>query len=295
MALRRERIALADVVTSAVEIARPLIEEAAHELTVSLPAGPLFLDADLTRLSQVFGNLLTNSAKYTPKGGKIWLTAERRDREVAVSVGDTGIGIPAGSLADIFNMFSQVDRSVERSTGGLGIGLALVKGLVEMHGGTITAASEGDGRGSTFTVVLPVVDRMEPPSARPTNGRPSAAKRILVVDDNRDGAESLAKLLRLLGNEVFTANDGLEAVEAAERYSPEFILMDVGMPRLNGLDATRRIREQPWGKEVTIIALTGWGQESDKDRSQAAGCNGHLVKPVNLPELEKVLGERTNA
>jgi CheY-like chemotaxis protein len=295
MALRRERIALADVVTSAVEIARPLIEEAAHELTVSLPAGPVFLDADLTRLSQVFGNLLTNSAKYTPKGGKIWLTAERRDREVAVSVGDTGIGIPAGSLADIFNMFSQVDRSVERSTGGLGIGLALVKGLVEMHGGTITAASEGDGRGSTFTVVLPVVDRMEPPSARPTNGHPPAAKRILVVDDNRDGAESLAKLLRLLGNEVFTANDGLEAVEAAERYSPEFILMDVGMPRLNGLDATRRIREQPWGKEVTIIALTGWGQESDKERSQAAGCNGHLVKPVNLPELEKALGERRNA
>jgi PAS domain S-box-containing protein len=295
MALRRERIALADVVTSAVEIARPLIEEAAHELTVSLPAGPVFLDADLTRLSQVFGNLLTNSAKYTPKGGKIWLTAERRDREVAVSVGDTGIGIPADSLADIFNMFSQVDRSVERSTGGLGIGLALVKGLVEMHGGTITAASEGDGRGSTFTVVLPVVDRMEPPSARPTNGHLPAAKRILVVDDNRDGAESLAKLLRLLGNEVFTANDGLEAVEAAERYSPEFILMDVGMPRLNGLDATRRIREQPWGKEVTIIALTGWGQESDKERSQAAGCNGHLVKPVNLPELEKVLGERRNA
>lgn len=295
MELRKRCIALADVVNSAVEIARPLIEEASHALTVSLPAGPVFLDADLTRLSQVFGNLLTNSAKYTPKGGQIWLTAERRGWEVVVSVRDTGIGIPEGSLANIFDMFSQVDRSVERSTGGLGIGLALVKGLVEMHGGTITAASEGEGKGSTFTVTLPVADRREPPAEKPVNGHPPTGKRILVVDDNRDGAESLAKMLELLGNEVFTANDGLEAVEAAERFSPEFILMDVGMPHLNGLDATRQIRKQPWGKEVTIIALTGWGQESDKDRSKAAGCDGHLVKPVSLPELENVLRRRPNA
>ena len=295
MVLRKECIALADVVNSAVETARPLIEQASHALTVSLPAGPVYLDADLTRLSQVFGNLLTNSAKYTPKGGQIWLTAERRGGEVAVSVRDRGIGIPESSLGNIFDMFSQVDRSVERSAGGLGIGLALVKGLVEMHGGTITAASEGDGKGSTFTVTLPVVERREPPAEKPVNGHPPGGKRILVVDDNRDGAESLAKMLTLLGNEVVTANDGLEAVEAAERYSPEFILMDVGMPHLNGLDATRRIREQPWGKRVTIIALTGWGQESDKDRSKAAGCDGHLVKPVNLPDLEIVLGQRRNA
>jgi PAS domain S-box-containing protein len=291
MELRKECLALADVVNSAVETARPLIEEASHALTVSLPAGPVFLDADLTRLSQVFGNLLTNSAKYTPKGGRIWITAERRGREVVVAVRDTGIGIPERSLGNIFDMFSQVDRSVERATGGLGIGLALVKGLVEMHGGTIAAASDGDGKGSTFTVTLPVVERVEPPVDKPVNGRPPAAKRILVVDDNRDGAESLAKMLELLGNEVFTANDGLEAVEAAERYAPEFILMDVGMPHLNGLDATRRIREKPWGKDITIIALTGWGQESDKDRSKAAGCDGHLVKPVDLPDLENVLAQ----
>ena len=212
---------------------------------------------------------------------------------MVVSVRDTGIGIPADALPRIFDMFSQVDRSIERSTGGLGIGLALVKGLVEMHGGTVTAASGGQGKGSTFTVKLPALgSHAEPLSAAPPDGAQAAAgpkRRILVVDDNRDSATSMAMLLKLLGNEVRTAHDGVEAVEAAERFRPEVVLMDVGMPRLDGYEATRRIREQPWGKAMTIIALTGWGQEGDKLQSREAGCNGHLVKPVNLTDLEKLL------
>jgi signal transduction histidine kinase len=291
MELRRSRLTLAEAVSGAVETAGPAVEEAGHELTVSLPRRPVYLDADLTRLAQVFANLLTNSAKYTPRGGKIWLAAERRGGEVAVSVRDTGIGIPADSLPAIFDMFSQVDRSIERSTGGLGIGLALVKGLVEMHGGTVTAESDGDGRGSTFTVTMPVLaGDAEPAAAAPPADAPRGpGRRVLVADDNRDGAESLAMMLRLLGHEVRTANDGVAAVESAERFRPDAILMDLGMPRVNGLEATRRIRGQPWGKSIRIVALTGWGQETDRERSREAGCDGHLIKPVNLKDLETVL------
>jgi PAS domain S-box-containing protein len=295
MELRRSHVLLADVVSSAIETARPVIEDEGHELSVSLPQRPVLLDADLTRLAQVFSNLLTNSAKYTPRSGRIWLSAEQRGGEVVVSVRDTGIGIPAKSLRNIFDMFSQVDRSIERNTGGLGIGLALVKGLVEMHGGSITAESEGEGKGSTFTVTLPVItDRPDAPVAEvPDNAETGVAprRRILIVDDNRDGANSLGMMLRLMGNDVQIANDGVMAMEQAGLFRPEVILMDVGMPRLNGLEATRQIREQPWGKDITIIALTGWGQEGDKERSREAGCDEHLVKPVNLPDLEIMLAE----
>ena len=293
MELRRERVLLADVVGSAVEAARPVIEAAGHELVVSLPPGPVFLDADLTRLAQVFGNLLTNSAKYTERGGRIRLAAERRAGEVVVTVVDNGIGIPPEALPRIFDMFSQVDRSIERNTGGLGIGLALVKGLVEMHGGTVSAESPGLDQGSTFEVRLPVMEGRPAPagSGLLDEGRRGPKRRVLVVDDNRDGAASMALMLQLLGDEVCTAHDGEEGVAAAEAFRPQVILMDVGMPRMNGLDAARRIREQPWGKGVIIIALTGWGQPGDRERSQEAGCDGHLVKPVNLPDLEKLLGE----
>ena len=292
MELRRTRVLLADVIASAVETARPLIDEAGHELTVALPGRPVFLDADLTRLAQVFSNLLTNSAKYTEHGGHIWLTAERRLGEVIVSVRDSGVGIPHASMENIFDMFSQVDRSIERSTGGLGIGLALVKALVEMHGGHVQAESAGEGKGSTFTVTLPAAaDRADPAPSSTASSKAVAGRRILVVDDNQDGAESLATMLKLLGNEVRTAHDGVAAVEVAGEFRPEVILMDVGMPKLNGLEATRRIRAQAWGRDMTIIALTGWGQENDKERSREAGCDGHLVKPVDLPDLEKLLAD----
>lgn len=293
MELRRARILLSDVLSSAVETARPLIQAAGHELTIALPPEPVYFDADLTRLAQVFGNLLTNSAKYTEPGGRIWLTAGRQGGDVVVSLRDTGIGIPAEALPNVFDMFSQVGRNIERSTGGLGIGLALVKGLVEMHGGTVTAESAGPGKGSTFTVRLPAWGSRPERGAEdlPQGGKAgnSPGRRILVVDDNRDSAVSMAMMLQLVGNEVRTAHDGLEALEVAEAFRPQVILMDVGMPRLNGYDSTRRIREQPWGKATIIIALTGWGQEGDRERSREAGCDGHLVKPVDLVDLEKLV------
>lgn len=292
MELRRTRVLLGEVISSAVETARPLIDAEGHELTIAVPQRPIYLDADLTRLAQVFSNLLTNSAKYTRRGGHIWLSAERRDGEVWVSVRDTGIGIPSESLATVFDMFAQLDRPIERATGGLGIGLALVRGLVHMHGGTVTAESAGVDQGSTFTVRLPVLKAPEPDAEAAAVEEQAAMgprRRILVVDDNLDGAESLAMMLRLLNNEVHTAHDGVEAVHTAETFRPHIILMDLGMPRLNGYDATHRIRQQPWGRQMAIIALTGWGHELDRARSQEAGCNGHLVKPVSLPDLQRML------
>jgi CheY-like chemotaxis protein len=288
--LRRSRVLLTDVVSSAVETACPAIEAGGHELLLALPPEPVHLDADLTRLAQVFSNLLTNSAKYTEHGGSIWLSAEQRGGDVVVSVRDNGVGIPRESLENIFDMFSQVDRSIERTTGGLGIGLALVKGLVEMHGGQVKAESEGEGRGCTFTVILPMATDQEAlVPAAPVDGHAAAGRRILVVDDNRDGADSLSTLLKLLGHEVRTAHDGVAAIEAAGKFRPEVILMDVGMPKLNGLEATRRIRAEAWGVDMTIVALTGWGQANDLERSREAGCDGHLVKPVSLSDLEKLL------
>ena len=294
MELRRARVPLAAVIDAAVETARPAIEAERHEFRVSLPAEPVFLDADLTRLAQVFSNLLTNSAKYTRPGGHIWLTAERQDANAIVSVRDDGIGIPADALPRVFDMFSQVDRSIERATGGLGIGLALVKGLVEMHGGRVSAESDGLGKGSTFTVRLPaLVTNVEPFPSAPSHEAPQPAgknrRRVLVVDDSRDSALTLAKMMQIMGDLVRTAHNGIQAVEQAEEFRPEVILMDVGMPGMNGYEATRRIREQPWARNMVIIALTGWGQERDRIQSSEAGCDGHLVKPVSLPDLERLL------
>ncbi|WP_205678810.1 ATP-binding protein [Aquisphaera insulae] len=289
MELRLSRVPLAEALKDALEAARPFIDAEGHTLTVSVPDRPIYVEADLTRLAQVFGNLLTNSAKYTRRGGNIHLTVERRGEVASISVSDDGIGIPAASQAHIFDMFSQVDRSVERATGGLGIGLALVKGLVEMHGGKVAAQSDGEGMGSTFTITLPIAAEPAAPKARQPSGQAAIRRRVLVVDDSRDGAVSLARMLRLMGHDVRTANDGIEGVEAAREFRPEVILMDLGMPLLNGLDATRRIRGQDWGRDIVIIALTGWGQEGDKERSRDAGCDGHLVKPVDFDELRKLL------
>jgi signal transduction histidine kinase/CheY-like chemotaxis protein len=290
--LRRARVTLAEIVSNAVETARPVIDRAEHHLEVVLPPEPVLLDADLTRLAQVLGNLLTNAGKFTPKRGHVTLTAEVQGDTVVVTVGDDGIGLRPESLSTIFDMFSQVDHSVERSTGGLGIGLALVRGLTEMHGGSVRADSAGLGRGSRFSVRLPILTASQEERAQILTlavGE-SPRRRILVADDNHDAVESLATMLRLSGNEVHTASNGIEAVALAEQLVPDVVLMDIGMPHLNGREATRRIRDQAWGKSMVVIALTGWGQEADRQLSREAGCDDHLVKPVDFAELERLLG-----
>ena len=291
--LRTERVELRAVIDSAVETARPLIEQAGHELIVAVPDEPTVVDGDTTRLAQVVSNLLTNSAKYTHRGGHIRLTVERANGAVAVSVTDDGIGIPPAMLGRVFEMFTQVDRTLEKTTGGLGIGLSLVKGLVEMHGGTIEARSEGEGRGSEFVVRLPVATSGAGEPDR-TDGEavgvePSGRRRILVVDDNVDSADSLAQLLELLGNEVRTANDGAAGIGAARTFRPDVVLMDIGMPKMNGYEACRHIRGQAWGREMVLVALTGWGQEDDRRKSSDAGFDSHLVKPVDAAALMKLL------
>ncbi len=295
MDLRRALVALDEIITSAIETARPAIDGGSHALTVVLPPDPVYLDADLTRLAQVFSNLLTNSARYTPHGGQIALSAQWRGEEIEIAVRDNGIGIPAAALPTIFEMFAQVDRSEERVSGGLGIGLCLVKGLVEMHGGSVAAASAGPGKGACFTVRLPArAEREALPAGTPAGSEAVAAasrKRILVADDNADAALSMAMLLELMGHEVRTAYDGADAIEVAAAFRPHAIFIDVGMPRLNGYAATQRIRELEWGRKITIVALTGWGQESDRELSRAAGCDGHLVKPASAASLQKILDE----
>ncbi len=296
--LRKVRVELAEVIKGAVESSRPAIEQCGHELNVSLPPQPVYLNGDVVRLAQVFLNLLNNAAKYTERGGRIWLTAERQGDEVAVRVKDTGIGIPAEKLPRLFEMFYQVDRTLERAQGGLGIGLSLVRRLVELHGGRVEARSDGVGKGSEFIVRLPVlVEKPEPPrQGQSANGAAKAtALRILVVDDNRDSADSLAMLLRITGNEVHTAYDGVEGVEAAGRLRPDVVLLDIGMPRLNGYDACRRIRAEAWGKGMVLVAMTGWGQDEDRRRTVEAGFDTHLVKPVDPTALTALLAEKQPA
>ncbi|RIK77619.1 MAG: hypothetical protein DCC67_12415 [Planctomycetota bacterium] len=290
--LRKDRVELGSIVRQSVEACRPLTERASHELIVTMPPRPIYLEADPVRLAQVFSNRLNNACKYTEPGGKIWLAAKVEQGDVLVSVKDSGTGIPPDKLQSVFEMFTQVDRPLERSQGGLGIGLTLAKRLVEMHGGTITAASEGEGAGSEFIVRLPLLEASLSPATRETpHATPAPARRILIVDDNRDSATSLAMLLKLKGNETHTAHDGVEALEQAARFLPEMVLLDIGLPRMNGLEVCRRMREQPWGKDTVIVALTGWGQDADRRRSQAAGFDRHLVKPVDLQSLTEMLAE----
>ena len=292
--LRRKTVELASVIHQAVEACRAAIESAGQDLVVTLPRRPTYLNADSMRLAQVFGNLLSNASKYSDRGSRIDLTAEQRGGEVVVSVKDNGIGIPRGMLQKIFDMFTQVDQSLERTRGGLGIGLTLVRQLVELHGGSIQALSEGPGRGSEFVVRLPVLSdesKLQPQEAITSATSPTTGRRILVVDDDRDAAGSLATLLQMTGNETRIACDGLEAVHAAETFKPDVVLLDIGMPKLNGYDACRRIREQPWGKDMVLIALTGWGQEQDRQKSRDAGFDGHLVKPVDYAALMKMLAD----
>jgi CheY-like chemotaxis protein len=259
---------------------------------VSLPAEPVWINADLTRMAQVFANLLNNSAKYTERGGRIWFTAEKQGDELVATVKDTGIGIAPDQLSNIFNMFSQVEGSLERAQGGLGIGLTLVKRLVEMHGGTVEARSEGPRAGAEVIVRLPALGDGEPPDGVAKNGEAAAPKsslKILIVDDNRDGAQSLSALLRLLGNETQTAFDGQQGIDMAEEFRPDVVLLDIGLPKLNGYEACQRIRERDWGRQATLIAVTGWGQDNDRRRSEDAGFDHHLTKPVMLPDLMNLL------
>ena len=292
--LRRGRIELSSSIRHAVEAVRSLYQDMNHELTVTLPPLPVYLDADPTRLAQVVGNLLTNACKFTDKGGRISLTVEREGEQAVIRVRDSGIGIAADQLPRVFDMFVQADTRLERSVSGLGIGLTLVKSLVEMHGGTVEASSEGIGKGCEFVVRLPIlVEPLTPPLPEPTADEPTptTSRRILVVDDNRDAAKSLAMLLKITGNETHIAHDGLEAVEAAAKFRPEVVLLDIGLPKLNGYEACRRIREQPWGKSIVVVALTGWGQEEDREKSRNAGFNSHMVKPVDYAALVKLLAE----
>ena len=291
--LRKEQVELAAVVKIAVESSRSFIEAQGHELTVTLSPDSIYLDADPTRLAQVFVNILDNAAKYMEKGGHIWLTVERQGKEAVVSVRDTGIGIAAEHLPHLFEMFSQVALALERSQGGLGIGLSLVRGLVELHGGQVEARSGGIGKGSEFIVRLPAVEglvRQKPQQPETDNSFANIQKRrILAVDDNRDTADSLGLMLQMMGHEVRTAYGGLAAVQVAATFRPEVILLDIGMPELNGYEVARQIRQQLWGKEVTVIALTGWGQEEDKRRALEAGFDYHLTKPVEGDAVQKLL------
>jgi signal transduction histidine kinase/CheY-like chemotaxis protein len=292
--LRKEQVELASVVYRSVEACRPLAESCAHAVTVQLPEQPIYLRADAVRLAQVFSNLLHNACKYTPPGGRIWFTAERQGSDVEARIKDSGIGIPADKLEHVFDLFAQVDRSLERTHGGLGIGLTLVKQFVEMHEGRVEALSDGSGLGSEFVVRLPILvqfDQRQPAPTPVMAARAPAPLRILVVDDNRDSAHSLAQLLRLDGHDAESAHDGLEAMEASESLRPDVVLLDIGLPKLNGFEVCRRIRQHQWGSQMMLVALTGWGQDEDRRKAKDCGFDHHMVKPVNYQALMNLLAE----
>jgi PAS domain S-box-containing protein len=287
--LRKGHVELAHVIEQAIEASRPLADAAGHDLRSIVPSEPIYLHADAARLEQVFANLLNNSCKYTNPGGKITITATRDGKDALVTVTDNGIGIPPDKLDSIFEIFTQVDESVERSQGGLGIGLTLVRRLVQMHGGTVEAKNLGDGVGSEFVVRLPASDATETAQVQAATDAHLRPHRILIVDDNEDTAASLAALLKITGHETYVAHDGLAALEAAETHRPEVMLLDIGLPVLNGYEVCRRVRQQPWGKDIVLIAQTGWGQDEDRSKSRAAGFDGHLVKPVDYGALMSLL------
>lgn len=291
--LRMERLELREVIDAALETSRPVIDQQDHELSVEMPRKAMYVDGDPIRLAQVVSNLLTNAAKYTHRGGHLRLTVGCDDEAATIAVADDGIGIPTDMLATVFGMFTQVDRTLEKTTGGLGIGLSLVKGLVEMHGGTIEARSEGQGKGSEFKVRLPsaksAVSESKSGDAEANPVGLAASMRILVVDDNVDAADSLGQLLEIMGNEVLTAYDGESGIKAAREFQPSVVLCDIGMPKMNGYDTARNIRAEDWGRTTVLVALTGWGQEDNKRSSAEAGFDHHLVKPIEVDALMTLL------
>jgi signal transduction histidine kinase/CheY-like chemotaxis protein len=296
MELRRERVDLVAIVRNAVEMCQPLIQRSSHEVSIMAPQPSIVVEADPARLGQVFGNLVNNACRYMAPRGQLWVTIERSNGEAVVTITDTGMGIPPEQLSNIFEMFSQVDRA-NRIHGGLGIGLHLVKRLIEMHGGHVSAHSEGSGLGSRFTVRLPALPEsvtIEPVAKPlPVPAEPRISRRVLVVDDNTDNAELLKILLEEEGHETFMAHDGVEGLAAAERLRPDVVLMDLGLPRIDGFDACRRIREQSWGKQILMIAITGWGQDVDRRKSQEAGFDHHLVKPVEASDISALMSGAT--
>src|SRR5690606_11700089 len=297
--LQSAPVDLATVVARAVEANRPLIDHRRHRLQVAVPDVPLIVEGDLLRLAQVVGNLLNNAAKYTPDEGQIAIDVAREDGgegpRAVIRVRDSGVGIPAAMLTRVFDLFVQGEANTEQAQGGLGIGLALVQSLVRLHGGSVVANSQGSGCGSEFVVTLPLaapdVQGRAPAPARKESRR-NGPHVVLVADDNTDSAESLAILLRASGHRVYTVADGVEAVAAAEKIRPTVVLLDVGMPRMNGYDAARHIRAHPWGQRMLLIAQTGWGQEQDRRRSASAGFDAHLSKPLDLEALLRLLNER---
>ncbi|MBC7940974.1 MAG: response regulator [Chitinophagaceae bacterium] len=290
--LRRERLDLAPLIRNAIETSKPLIEVARHRLDLVMSSEPLSIEGDAVRLVQVFANLLNNAAKYTDDGGRIEVKAWREVGNAMVSVSDNGIGLAPDQLPRLFEMFSQFAGGKERAQGGLGIGLSLVKRLVQMHGGTIRAESEGLGRGSRFTVCLPLAAEVQsdaPPAASASAPQDRGMQRVLVVDDNRDAADSLALMLGILGAQVEVAHDGGAALETFERFAPEVMLLDLGMPGMNGFEVARRLRERTNGRAVTLVALTGWGQAGDREQTRAAGFDHHWLKPVDVAALRTLL------
>jgi PAS domain S-box-containing protein len=295
--LRKQRVDLETIVQSAMETNRTLILTAGHELTVSLPSHKVWLNADPTRLAQVLANLLNNAVKYTRERGHIWLTAEQDGAEVVIRVRDTGIGIAASMLPRIFDMFTQVNNALDRSQGGLGIGLTLVRRLIEMHGGSVEAASEGLGHGSEFIVRLPIAPEWQDNHQTKVENvqYPTLpARRILVVDDNVDAAGSFAQLLQIMGHDTRLAHDGPTALEAVQSYRPHMILLDIGLPGMNGYEVARRLRAQTELQDMQLVAVTGWGQEEARRRAYESGFDHHLTKPIELTTLEKLLASLAN-
>jgi CheY-like chemotaxis protein/nitrogen-specific signal transduction histidine kinase len=290
--LRKERVQLASVLRTAVDTSMPLIEAGKHKLQVQMPEEPLMLDADPVRLAQVFANLLNNSAKYTKEGGEISFEVTTENGMAVVCVKDNGEGIPPQMLKRVFNMFTQVNTG-SRAQGGLGIGLTLARTLVHLHGGTIEAFSEGQGKGCEFVVRLPlaqVQSEAKPrPVAQPQDAQPLRLRRVLVVDDNEDAADSLGMLLQFLGADVMVVHDGKSALAALKTFKPAVILLDLGMPGMNGLEVARRVREDPDYRDLTLVALTGWGQREDRRRTHEAGFDYHLVKPADVSTLQSIL------
>jgi PAS domain S-box-containing protein len=291
LALRTERLDLAEIVRAAIETCRPSLDDAGHHLSVVLPPRA-FVTGDAVRLSQVFSNLVGNAIKYTAPGGHIDVVGESRGNEVVVSVKDDGIGISADLLPRVFEVFSQGQRPIDRTEGGLGLGLALVKGLLELHGGHVEARSGGHGKGSEFLVHLPLLPEGAPqPATTSPSGRlrVGVKSRVLVADDLRDITDSLAIVMRRVGFEVHTAYDGLQAVMRVEEVRPQVVILDIGMPKVDGIEAARRIRAQSWGKDMTLIALTGWGGKLVQKRTGDAGFDHHLVKPIEPAALLDLL------